>query len=89
MYIDRSSNTCFEFAVKRTVDLSRKSPFWQNNEIEMSALERIKPTERGILVLLFNSSGRTVKNSNNVGTVAGFLPNESIMFGTTFSQAGS
>lgn len=32
-------------------------------------------TDIGILVLLLTSSGRIVRNSNSVGTVAGFVPN--------------
>jgi hypothetical protein len=35
-------------------------------------------TERGILEFEDTSSGRMVKNSSNVGTVAGFLPKESV-----------
>ena len=43
----------------------------------------------GIFVLVVISSGKTVKNCSNAGTVAGFLPNASIMSCTGSSQAGS
>jgi hypothetical protein len=39
--------------------------------------------------LLFSSSGRTVRNSNRIGTVSGFLPNESIMNWTALVHDGN
>ena len=45
-------------------------------------------TVTGIFVLLEISSGRTVKNCSNVGTIAGILPKESIICGTAFFQSG-
>lgn len=46
-------------------------------------------TDIGILILLLTSSGRRVRNSNNVGTVAGFVPNFSIRVFTGSSQLGT